>query len=181
MCISTCRHRDIDDDLVRQAIEDEQNIQRQKGENNPTTNAISKKRDYIGSLAQNSVFAYLDDLGIAFERSEYFNPERNEDNYDFVHRGSVDVKGKGLVVPYIEIYPRTRFIVYDHQRDKEVDWYCFVGVDTENMVVHIAGIIDYNRFWDIAEAMPENPRFKTRGYFVQAKDLEDFNKYAWGV
>lgn len=177
MCFDQCVHVDITEELIQQALQDERNLARQKGENNPTTNVLSKRRDFVGSLGQNAVFLWFENAGIEIDKTPYFNPNIHDDKFDFVHRGTNDVKSKQLGKGWGTIYPRSSFIVSYHQKPKPMDWYTFVGIDLENNIAHIAGVISASEFWDKCEDI----QLKIKSGKILAKDLMPFRNYVFAT
>lgn len=180
MCFNQCVHIDITDDLLEQAKIDEQNMKRQKGENNPTEILMTKDDHYIGSVAQNIVFRWFDESGIYVEKTKYFDETIHQDRCDFEHRGLNDVKGSPTKGKWNEVYPNTSFLLSNHQLEKVVDWYTFVRVDFEKEVAHIAGVISYQDFMDKSKPLDhENLKHPCRQ--ILAKQLKPFRNYAFGT
>lgn len=172
-CIDSCAHVELSNVDLDIATEAENNIRKQKGDMNPTTLPLSKRRDFIGALAQNGLTTYLQnhyvDGGVEF--SPYFSLDRHHDEWDFRYRGSTfDVKGSQMRPPFLRVTPGTFFLIDGHQRRKVVGYYVFVKVDVENMKLHIAGYIDYDKFWSMAEKAT-GQWVRGDAYLVRAKDL----------
>lgn len=179
-CFNQCVHIDINEDIIKQAVSDEQNIQRQKGFQNKTTKLMSMDRDYVGSIAQNSVFEYFRQIEIDIDTTPYFDKSINQDTCDFIHRGRNDIKGSPTKGKWNEVRPYTSFLLSDHQREKEVDWYTFVKVDLDHNVAHIAGVISYKDFLELSQPV-NHTNLKHPCHNILAKDLLPFRKYAYGT
>lgn len=177
MCLKSCIHIDITPDMLVQAHKDEANIKNQKGLANPSTKFLSNDRDFIGSLGQNAVFGWFEEAGIYIEKTPYFNQNINNDKFDFFHRGANDVKSSPMQNGWSDIYPMSAFLISEHQKQKVLDWYTFVKVDLENMVVHIAGVISYEDFWKNST----EEKYKVNCNKILAKQLQPFRDYALGV
>lgn len=179
-CIDSCCHYQITDDLIELAEKDEYHLALQKGVRNPTTLNLNKRHDFIGSLAQNGVFRYVRALGFALEdETPYFDATINQDRYDYMNRGAIyDVQGAPMGEfedgRKIEVvYPNTRFLIKNEKEEKEMDYYTFCKVDVENGIVHIAGVISYNKFWDELDQEGEET-YKHPCHYCRAKDLTSF-------
>ncbi len=171
-CFRQCMHVEISDALMDICLEQEQKIIAQKGFRNPSTLPLNKRRDLIGSLGQNGIMDIFNDAGMGggVEFSPYFNPAVYGDQFDFRYRGTTyDVKSSPIR-KYKWVGPRTSFLVSDRQRNKPVDAYVFCQVDVENRVIHYAGVIEYNFFWDAA--LPaEGEWVRSAAHIIEAKQL----------
>ena len=180
MCFSQCLHVDISDEVLHQATIDEKNVRSQKGANNPSTIRMTTANDYIGSIAQNIVFEYFDEIGIAIEKTAYFDKQIHKDLCDFEHRGRNDIKGSPTHGKWNEVYSSTSFLLSDHQRNKEVDWYTFVRIDLDHNIAHIAGVISYSDFLEKSEEM-KSENLKSPCHSITAKHLKPFREYVFAV
>lgn len=179
-CFDQCVHIDITDDIIERAVLDEKNIKKQKGLHNASTINMSDNHDYIGSIAQNSVFRFFDREGLHIEKTPYFDKDIHKDLCDFEHRGMNDVKGSPTKGVWNEVKPYTSFLLSDHQREKVVDWYTFVKVDLDHNIAHIAGVINYYDFLNKGEEVISD-KLKSPCHSIKAKDLVPFYKYAYGI
>lgn len=180
MCFDQCVHIDIDSDIIDQAIKDERSLKAQKGSNNKSTIKMTKLNDYIGSIAQNSVFKYFEQNNLPIEKTPYFDKRINRDSCDLEHRGLNDVKGSPTHFKWNEIFPRTSFLLSDHQRGKVVDWFTFVKIDLDHNIAHIAGVISYEDF--LAKSEPvKSDKLKSPCHSIRARDLKPFREYVYGV
>lgn len=180
MCLNQCIHVEITEELIQQAELDNESIKRQKGDDNKSTILMTESNDFIGSLAQNSVFQYFDDVGIYIQKTSFFDKSIHQDECDFEHRGLNDIKGSPTTKQWNQVYPRSRFLLSDHQLKKEVDWYTFVKIDLEENIAHIAGVINYGDFMDKSEPF-QSQNTKSPCHFILAKDLKPFRDYVFGV
>ena len=180
MCFSQCLHLDISEDILHQATIDEKNVKSQKGNNNYSTIRMTTNNDYVGSIAQNIVFKYFDDIGIAIEKTAYFDKLIHKDLCDFEYRGRNDIKGSPTNGKWNEVYSNTSFLLSDHQMGKKVDWYTFVRVDLDHNIAHIAGVISYKDFFEKSEEM-KSDRIKSPCHFITAKHLKPFRDYVYAV
>lgn len=186
VCLESCCHFDITDELLKLAEREETSLAKQKGINNPSTQAINGRRDFVGSLAQNGVFAFVESLGVYIKTTSYFNPERfNDDGWDYQHRGiRVDIKGRLIGVdqegnPKTTVRKYTPFWVNQKQHSQKkgkVDAYCFVLVDLEQKILHIVGVIPYS-----AMENGEARDGKWPSYNVRAYQLASFRKHIFAT
>lgn len=178
-CTRQCTHQYITDELFELAEYEMAKLKAQKGENNPTTVNITNNHDLIGSLAQNAVFTYIENMGIYVETTPYYDPRRNADKCDLYHRGQfVDIKGSSIYkYPHVTRY--TKHLVYDHQKDKPMDEYLFCKVDIDNRLVHIAGLVSYEEAWQ------DKYRYMVKGkhpaHQIPQPVLKPFREWLLGV
>ena len=171
-CFDQCRHVELSSALKEIAVEQEQALARQKGMGNPSTKPLNARRDYLGSLAQNCILDYFQSRGMdgGLEMTPYFDPMRSKDEFDFRYRGSTyDVKSKP-VGKFKSVNGRTTYLVSNHQKNKRVDNYCFISIDTEEDLAHIAGVISFDEFWD-KSTEPHGDWVKSPCHMIEAKYL----------
>lgn len=180
----------LTDEMVKQARMDESNIIEQKGgylwdadgqweEHNP-------EEDFIGSLAQQAVSWQFSEWGFAPEETPFFVATKTADEFDFRWRyENLDVKGSPTSPDYPKVYPRSRFLLPYHKREKhrgKVQRYIFVKVNYPDRVALIAGIIHFNDFWSKAQDCEEaGMAVKTPSAFVLTTDLASFRNFVFGV
>ncbi len=177
-----CIHYDISGDLIKQALQDEKDLQRQKGAINPTTLPLNQRRDFIGSIAHNGVFEKIEEWGIYIEKTPYYKASIHKDEFDFYYnRSKIDIQGT-LIKPnkqgYKVVTKWTSFLIKNEKEEKEMDQYCFTAIDLEEKVLHIVGIIDYEDVWtseNIAKYVPHP------AHQVLAKDLKDLKKFIFRI
>jgi hypothetical protein len=171
-CISSCLHLDISEDLKDQAMIDTKKIKDQKGFNNPTTIELNKDNDYIGSLAQNGFFQYINAIGYKLdETTPFFDNKLHKDDYDFKHRGATyDIKGSPMQSGWQEVKPSSQFLIKNDSEGKKVWYYYFVKVDLENDILHFAGIIPYEQVWR------DDNQFESKYpcRYIKGKELKPF-------
>lgn len=172
VCVRHCEHVEISDALMEIAQEQEIEMQRQKGAGNPSTLPLNRRRDLIGSIAQNGVMDvfhhYGMEGGVAF--TPYFDPLQHFDEYDFAYRGSTyDVKSSPMR-KFKAVTSRSTFLVSDRQRHKKVDCYCFAQVDLDNAIIHYPGVISYEKFWELS-TQAEGEWVKSPAHIIQATHL----------
>ena len=189
-CIDICEHYDITDDLISKALDDEKKIKAQKGEGNPTTVPMAARRDYWGSLAQNGIFDIIrgweheNNMSFGCTMSAYFNEDAHQDKWDLFHRDNAcDIMG--FYMGDVKIVNKTRWMrCFDHKKNRDMDKYIFVGVDTDNNRLHVAGIIPAQDYWTLAEPYQYNDpaapdRWKRS--IVEAKYLHSFRDFMFGT
>jgi hypothetical protein len=141
-----------------------------------STRNLNEDRDFIGAVGQLFVIDEMRSWGFEPKHSDYFDPKRSGDECDLEWRyEKIDVKTSPLTNNYNKIFPNSRFLVKDESMYKKVDRYVFVKVNMETEEVVIAGCIDYNRFWRIAEPMTG----KLDCHYVLARQLADFKKFVY--
>ena len=171
-CYKQCKHVEITDILKEIATEQEQKLAQQKGIGNSTTRPYSGNRDYVGSIGQNCISDFFETTGMSggLILSPYYSPNMHADNFDFEYRGiTYDVKST-MMKKYKFVTGYSTYIINDHQQNKRVGRYCFVSVDLDNDMCHIAGVIDYDKFWSLS-----NPAVgdwvKGSAHIIEAKYL----------
>lgn len=171
-CFGQCVHVEISDALMEVCLEQEKQILAQKGLRNPSTVPLNKRRDLIGSLGQNGIMDLFQSYGMdgGLEFSPYFDPMRHGDEWDFRYRGtSYDIKSSPIR-KYKWVSARTSFLVSDRQRNKPVDGYVFCQVDLENRIIHYAGVVEYNYFWQ-ASVPAVGEWVRSPAHIIEAKEL----------
>lgn len=181
-CIDQCVHFEITDDLLHQAIEDEKNMLAQKGIVNRTTVDMNRHRDKIGSLAQNGLFEKVKELGVKLDSTTpYFDATIHSDLADFWHRGgSNDIRGSVMGREFSIVYPNSRLLVYDNDREKDIDWYTFVKIDENCLKGHIVGVIRYDKVWT-DDHIYRSPKLKAPCHYVYARETKPFRDYLFGI
>lgn len=161
----------ITEEMFIQAKEDSKNIKEQKGVGNKTSIVLTEDNDFIGSLAQNGVFRYLDLQGIQYTRSRFFDSSIHKDSYDFLVKDKKwDVKGSPKDPKY-EIGENSRYLVMLDDKEKIVDYYLFVKVDVGNKIIYIPGYIGYKEFWEGKGALFISPKVKYPCWYILGKDI----------
>ncbi|PWT73662.1 MAG: hypothetical protein C5B59_12780 [Bacteroidetes bacterium] len=173
MCIETCIHLDITDELIARAEADEKGLMKQHQQED-TYLPLNKRPFFIGALAQYGVFELLDDWKVPFIRSAYFDPARHGDRYDFVYEEMLhDIQGQVVKPDWPEVYPRTRFFVKNQKKDKPMDRYVFVLVDEPALKLHIAGVATHDQVWDNEQTMI----LKNDCHYVLANQLKGLRQH----
>lgn len=153
-------------------LEQEKALALQKGYGNPTTNPLNVRRDLIGSLGQNGIIDVFNRYGMqgGLELTPYYDPSIHKDEYDFLYRGhDYDVKST-IMKKFKAVANHSAFLVSDRQMNKRVGSYCFAMVDLDNNLIHYAGVITYEKFWQIAQQAGEWA--KSPAHIVEARDLQ---------
>jgi len=185
-CIRQCVHLKIDDDLIAQAFEDEKKMLDQKGKNNPTTLVLNKRMVFWGSIAHNGVFRKMSEWGIEPEvKTPFFDASIHQDEYDFMLRGlKYDIKGSPIGkfpdgTPITVVYPKSRVLIKDEEKNKPMDIYVFCKVDLPEKMLHIAGVCRYHDFWENFN-LPFEGKVKHPCHFVLISQTEDFKDQVMG-
>lgn len=184
MCINICDHFDITDDIISLALEEEKKLAWQKGIKNPTTLNLNSRHDFIGSIAQNGVFALVESWGIALDsKFPYFDPQRHNDDYDYIHRGvRFDVQGTALDgvfrdgTPIRQVYPRSLSFVKREKESKNMQAFTFCFIDFDSRVLHVAGNISAHEVWE----MPVFEDMKHPCRKVPSGSLTSFRDFIFG-
>jgi hypothetical protein len=158
-----------------EALYQEQKIVEQK-KNSKKTLALNKRMHFYGALGEIIVKTFFDMHEIPGDFAEYFDKHVSGDEYDFKHREqTVDVKtslGNSNL--------NGRCFVNHRQKDKKVDYYCFVKIDKERQEANIMGVISYEQFYRYAKYF-DTPKMKSPAYGVLTDYLEPFRKFVYGI
>lgn len=177
-CLEHCVHYDITEDLIKRAIEEEKNIQKQKGRDNASTLLLNTKRDYIGSIAHNGVCDWIEETGLSFSRSPYFSNAISADEYDFLYgRKRVDVQTTPLRPDRYgnrTIHRYTSFLVKNEKEHKPMDYFCLTAVDLQENRLHIAGVIPFDEVFTIDSRAKGVIHPAHQIYATQLKGLRNF-------
>jgi hypothetical protein len=178
VCTEQCVHHEISDELISLALDDEKNIQKQKGLGNLSTLPLNYRRDFIGSISHNGVQEKIADWGIEIQNSPYFTGSIHSDQYDFLYdRKKVDVQGS-IIRPtrngFSTIGKYTQFLIKNEKRHKLMDYYCFTAIDLDRRILHIAGVVNYYTIW-LDENEIEN--IDHPAHKILTKDLTPLTKF----
>lgn len=189
-CIDGCIHYEYDQSLVEQAKEKERILITTLGQNNRKNRQIRDASNVLGYIGQYASISQVQDVwGIDVVSPDYINPDFKGDEYDWMYDNQrIDTKasplGKfpdGQVIK--NVFPKSRFLIAIEHREKPMDYYCFVKVDLEDKLVHIAGVIRFDDFWRddrIWEKTGRDGNKYTCGYCF-AYDLTDLRKFIFRV
>lgn len=160
----------ITEKMIEQAREDSRLIKEQKGKGNKTSIILTEDNDFLGSLAQNGVFKYLDSKGVKYTPSKFFDSSIHKDNCDFLMKGKKwDVKGSPT--GGYTIGPMSRYLVMLDDKEKIVDYYLFVKIDMDKKMLYIPGYIRYKEFWEEKGVVSTHPNIKYPCWHVLGKDI----------
>ena len=143
---------------------------------------LISNRDVIGSLGQQIVHKWLQDMGVDHLYSPPYSPsiastKKNGDYYD------IAILSDDMIYKYIDVKSfssfcseKTELHVLKYLRDKELD-YLFVHIEKGYSEAKIIGGIKWRDFWTNGHEAREESRFKDQlkidSYFVYPNELTD--------
>ncbi len=165
----------ITHEMKLEALEQEKLIEKQHKGSKLSQN-LNSRRNFYGALGEIVVRTYFESTNVEATFPQYFDASVTGDKYDFFHRGSVDVKTSPG-----DSSTNNCFLVGKHQKDKKIDYYCFVKIDKERQEGHIFGVIGYEDFWNSGNPSFKTPRMKTPAHMIRTEHLEPMREFVYGV